>query len=126
MKRLDTILEEEFDERLGRRMEKRVKTDHYRVCAAHDLARILEKALDINYKELEKDTKFLNNLRESGLKLRDGEEWSGPPKRLLERREKGRSTDIFKRFGRLNILNLLNLLALQAELIVLEDAYSIK
>lgn len=54
-KTLETAIEETLNERLERRIKKRVESGDYRVCAAHDLAPIFEKALDIKPKDLIKD-----------------------------------------------------------------------
>lgn len=45
------LMEEILNERLNRRMKKRVESGDHRVCAAHDIAPILEKALGIKPKD---------------------------------------------------------------------------
>jgi len=68
-------------------MKKRVESNDYRVCAAHDLAPIFEKALDINPKELARNKEFLALMEKSGLELGDGEEWKGLPKKTFEKKK---------------------------------------
>jgi len=63
-------------------MKKRVESGDYRVCAAHDLAPIFEKAFNIKLDDLAKDDGFLSLLDKSGLKLKNGENWLGLSKRL--------------------------------------------
>lgn len=74
---LSTLIEETLSERLARRNKKREQSGDYRVCAAHDVAPILEKALGIRPKDLEKDRGFLEMMAARGLHLEPGEEWSG-------------------------------------------------
>lgn len=62
-----------LEERLNRRMEKRVESADFRVCAAHDLAPIFEKAFDINPKKLAKDAKFMALVQSNGQAFSDGE-----------------------------------------------------
>ena len=76
-KTLSALIEETLDERLNRRMKKRVESGDYRVCAAHDVAPILEKALGIRPKVLERDQGFLNTMAANGLHLKPGEQWTG-------------------------------------------------
>jgi hypothetical protein len=83
-----------LDERLNRRMKKRVESEDYRVCAAHDLAPIFEKALGINPKELAKSQEFLARVDTEGLK--GGAKWLGlkkmrtfGPKQTREEGEEG-------------------------------------
>ena len=59
-----------LDEKLNRRMKKRVATADYRVCAAHDLAPVFEKAFCIKPKDLQKDKKFIKGLTANGLALK--------------------------------------------------------
>jgi hypothetical protein len=62
-------------------MKKRVESGDYRVCTAYDLAPIFETAFDIKPKDLAKDDAFLSLLENSGLKLKNGENWLGLSKR---------------------------------------------
>ena len=78
---LGDLIQETLDERLNRRMKKRVESEDYRVCAAHDLAPIFEKGLGVRRKEFEKDKEFVRLVRTSGLKLKDGESWMGMGKK---------------------------------------------
>ena len=73
-KTLSALIEETFNERLNRRMKKRVESGDYRVCAAHDVASILEKALGIKSKDLERNQAFLNKMSANGLHLKPGEQ----------------------------------------------------
>ncbi|PGG99541.1 hypothetical protein GX51_06281 [Blastomyces parvus] len=77
-------IESELNERLTRRMKKRVESGDFRVCAAHDLAPIFEKGFSINPKKLAKDSQFMNLAASRGLKPSpDGTEWSGLSERKL-------------------------------------------
>ena len=76
-KTLSVLIEETLNERLERRMKKRVESGDYRVCAAHDVAPILEKALGIKPKDLERDQVFLDTMATNGLHLKLGEQWVG-------------------------------------------------
>ena len=76
-KTLSALIEETLNERLNRRMKKRVESGDYRVCAAHDVAPILEKALGIKPKDLERNQAFLNKMLANGLHLKPGEQWTG-------------------------------------------------
>ena len=93
-KKLEDVIQETLNERLQRRMKKRVQSGDFRVCAAHDLAPIFEKALDIKPKDLERDRNFLGLVEQSGLKLGDGQVWSGVLKkpaavRTRDKKKKG-------------------------------------
>ncbi|KAG4435429.1 hypothetical protein IFR05_009103 [Cadophora sp. M221] len=59
-KTLEMLIEEVLTERLERRIKKREESGDFRVCAAHDIAPILEKALEINPKQLSRDKIFLD------------------------------------------------------------------
>ena len=76
-KTLPVLIQETLNERLGRRMKKRVESGDYRVGAAHDVAPILEKALGIKPKDLERDQIFLDAIAANGLHLKPGEQWAG-------------------------------------------------
>lgn len=52
------VIEEILSERVEGRIKKREESGEFRVCAAHDLAPILEKALGIDPKALAKDREF--------------------------------------------------------------------
>ncbi|KAI9652950.1 MAG: hypothetical protein M1831_006279 [Alyxoria varia] len=73
-KTLARVMEETLQERLERRMKKRVESGDYRVCCAHDLAPVFEKAFDVKPKDLVKDKGFMRLVDEKGLRL-DGEMW---------------------------------------------------
>lgn len=74
-KTLEATISNTLDERLNRRMKKRVESDDYRVCAAHDLAPIFETAFNIKPKDLAKNRDFLEKLDNDGLQR--GETWTG-------------------------------------------------
>ena len=57
-KTLSAVIEQTLNERLEHRMKKRVESGDYRVCAAHDVAPILGKALGIKPKDPERDQVF--------------------------------------------------------------------
>ncbi|KAL8925832.1 MAG: hypothetical protein Q9208_003329 [Pyrenodesmia sp. 3 TL-2023] len=67
---LGQLIESTLDEKLNRRMKKRVATGDYRVCAAHDLAPVFEQAFGVRPKDLQKDKKFVKSLTADGLILR--------------------------------------------------------
>lgn len=87
-KTLEAVIEETLNERLERRLKKRVESGDYRVCAAHDLAPIFEKAFGIRPKELAKNQEFLSLLDRSGLDLKEGESWDGLHKKSFQKRKK--------------------------------------
>ena len=76
-KTLATIIEDTLNERLNRRMKKRVGSGDYRVCAAHDIAPCLEKLLGINPKNLEKNQAFVDTMTKYGLHLERGTRFAG-------------------------------------------------
>ncbi|KAL8759097.1 MAG: hypothetical protein Q9184_003722 [Pyrenodesmia sp. 2 TL-2023] len=67
---LGQLIEATLDEKLNRRMKKRVATADYRVCAAHDLAPVFEQAFGVRPKDFQKDKKFVKTLTADGLVLR--------------------------------------------------------
>lgn len=85
---LEQLIEETLNERLERRMKKRVESGDYRVCAAHDLAPIFEKAFDIKPKDLARNVEFLAVMEKSGLKLNDDDEWKGSSKKSSPKKNK--------------------------------------
>jgi hypothetical protein len=87
-KTLENIIEETLNERLERRIKKRVESRDFRVCAAHDLAPIFEKAFDIKPKVLSKNEEFLAILSRSGLNLKDGDNWKGLPTKSFQKKNK--------------------------------------
>ena len=74
---MSALIEETLKERLDRRTKKRAESGDYRICAAHDVAPILEKALGIKQKDLERDQAFLDKMSANGLHLEPGERWTG-------------------------------------------------
>lgn len=70
---LEQRIQRTLDERLNRRMKKRVQSGDFRVCTAHDLAPIFEKSFDINPKKLAKDAKFMSLVAMNGLRLKSQE-----------------------------------------------------
>ena len=73
-------------ERLERRNDKSAASGDYRVCAAHDLAPIFEKAFDIKPKELAKSQDFLKLYERWGLELGENEVWKGVPKKSFQKK----------------------------------------
>ncbi|KAL2067467.1 hypothetical protein VTL71DRAFT_1892 [Oculimacula yallundae] len=72
---LEEVIEDTLKERLERRIKKREESGDFRVCAAHDLAPILERAFGVNGKEVEKDMVFLDVVERWGLELKEGVVW---------------------------------------------------
>lgn len=58
-----------LDERLERRIKKRAGSSDYRVCAAHDLAPVFEKAFEANPKDLARNQKFVELVDTHGLEV---------------------------------------------------------
>jgi hypothetical protein len=56
---------------LQRRIKKRVESGDFRVCAAHDLAPIFEKAFNIKSKDLERDRELRGLIEEFGLDINE-------------------------------------------------------
>lgn len=90
---LEEAIRETLDERLERRIKKRAESGDYRVCAAHDLAPVFERALGIKPKDLGKNVDFLNLLASSGLELKPGENFSGLSKKsqVCQKKKKNKS-----------------------------------
>ncbi|KAF2017086.1 hypothetical protein BU24DRAFT_143463 [Aaosphaeria arxii CBS 175.79] len=86
-------LQDTLDDFFRRKLEKRVKgriekEGDGRICAAHDLAPVFERAFGVRMKELEKNRGFMKLLRTRGLELREGQVWCGLGKgRGKDRRE---------------------------------------
>ena len=74
---LGEFIQETLDERLEGRIKKREESGDFRVCAAHDLAPIFEKAFDIKVKDLEQNAHFVDMVEEKGLVLPNGLEEAG-------------------------------------------------
>ncbi|KAK0128809.1 hypothetical protein ONS95_000759 [Cadophora gregata] len=74
LERLEEVIQQTLNERLERRIKKREESGDFRVCAAHDLAPILEKALGIKAKDLQRDQEFLEIMGRCGLELGEGDE----------------------------------------------------
>ena len=75
---LEEFIKSTLDERLNRRMKKRVESADYRVCAAHDLAPIWEQAFAIKPKDLAKNKEFAALLDKKG--LAGAIDWKGSAK----------------------------------------------
>ncbi|KAI3002248.1 hypothetical protein CBS147346_6082 [Aspergillus niger] len=88
-KTFSETLVEGLNERLKRRNKKRVQSDDFRVCAAHDLAPLMASALGIDLKQMEKDNDFARMVELKGLNLR-GEIWSGLKKKSFSPKNKRR------------------------------------
>ncbi|OJJ69880.1 hypothetical protein ASPBRDRAFT_197595 [Aspergillus brasiliensis CBS 101740] len=69
-------LEEGLNERLERRNKKRVESGDYRVCAAHDLAPLMARALGVDLKQMAKDKEFAELVEKKGLNLKEAT-WRG-------------------------------------------------
>lgn len=80
---LKELLDDFFAQRPEKRMQSRMKdTADYRVCAAHDLAPIVEKVFRIHPKDLAKNKGFMKLIRLGGLTaLDEGGVWQGIGKR---------------------------------------------
>ncbi|KAI9833203.1 MAG: hypothetical protein M1819_003826 [Sarea resinae] len=89
-KTLETLIQETLDERLNRRMKKRVESRDFRVCAAHDMAPIMEKAFDIKPKDLERNEEFITMMEENGLNLEDEQGWLQVSKKGYKEKKGGR------------------------------------
>lgn len=76
-KTLEELIQETLEERFQRRQKKRVGSGDHRICTAHDIAPIIEKALGIQWRELARDQDFQALRDSSGLHLKDGESWNG-------------------------------------------------
>ncbi|KAI9836346.1 MAG: hypothetical protein M1837_003394 [Sclerophora amabilis] len=97
---LEQLIEQTLEERLNRRNKKRVDSGDYRVCAAHDLAPVLEKAFRIDPKALARDQGFLKLVDSRGLRLSPEEEesWTGLSKEAC--RPKGQGPKKTKKKGK--------------------------
>jgi hypothetical protein len=78
-KTLKELLDDFFAQKLEKRIKSRMKeTADYRVCAAHDLAPIIEKAFRIHPRDLAKNKGFRKLLDTRGLSaLDEGGVWKG-------------------------------------------------
>lgn len=83
-KSLEMLIEYTLRERLERRMKKRVDSGDYRVCAAHDIAPIFEKAFSIKLKDLQTNIDFLALLASCKLESKGIDNWTGLPKKSLK------------------------------------------
>jgi hypothetical protein len=88
---LEAIIEETLNERLERRLKKRVESGDFRVCAAHDLAPVFEKSFGVKEKELARNERFKEVMGRCGLKLRECED---------EQREEGGKVKGIKKEGK--------------------------
>lgn len=84
----ETLIKDTLRERLERRAKKRADSEDYRVCAAHDLAPIFEKAFNIKPKDLQTNTEFLTILDRSQLILKDSDNWKVLPKKSFQPKNK--------------------------------------
>jgi hypothetical protein len=80
---LGDAIEQFFTEKLALRLKGRMEeTGDYRVCAAHDLAPLFERAFRINAKDLVMNKSFMTLARKGGLYALDqGGVWKGLGKR---------------------------------------------
>jgi hypothetical protein len=72
---LESSIEKTLHVKLERRIKKRVESDDFRVCAAHDLAPIFERAFQIRPKDIERNKGFLELMKQNGLDVRDDTHW---------------------------------------------------
>jgi hypothetical protein len=75
------VIEETLKERLERRLKKRVESEDYGVCAAHDVAPILEGVLGVEEKDMMRDKEFLGLVEKWGGELGGGVAWKGLQKK---------------------------------------------
>lgn len=72
---LQANIEATMEEKLKRR--KCTELNDFRPCAAHDIAPLLERAFNVNYKKLDKSKHFQELLGRSGLELKEGQKFKG-------------------------------------------------
>lgn len=87
-KSMEQVIEDTLRERLERRMKKRIESEDFRVCTAHDLAPIFEKAFEIKAKDLLRDADFRAVLDRSQLRLKDEDHWTGLRKKTFQPKHK--------------------------------------
>jgi hypothetical protein len=77
------MLDEFFEKKLEKRLKGRMKeTADYRVCAAHDIAPIVEKVFGVRPGDLKKNKMLVKLVDKGGLSaLDDGAVWKGIGKR---------------------------------------------
>jgi hypothetical protein len=82
-KTLKDMLDEFFEKKLEKRLKGRMKeTADYRVCAAHDIAPIVEKVFGVRPGDLKKNKMLVKLVDKGGLSaLDDGAVWKGIGKR---------------------------------------------
>jgi hypothetical protein len=82
-KTLKDTLDEFFEKKLEKRLKGRMKeTADYRVCAAHDIAPIVEKVFGVRPGDLKKNKMLVKLVNKGGLSaLDDGAVWKGIGKR---------------------------------------------
>ncbi|KAE8148865.1 hypothetical protein BDV25DRAFT_10298 [Aspergillus avenaceus] len=80
-------MEEGLNERLERRSKKRIESGDFRVCAAHDLAPLMGRALGIDLKQMKMDKQFAKLVEENGINL-NGRTWGGLKKKTFAPRRK--------------------------------------
>jgi hypothetical protein len=77
-KSLQDILEAFFNQKLEARLERRANSEYdYKVCAAHDLAPLYEKAFGVKEGDLKRNKEFVKLVTKRGLHLAKGEVWFG-------------------------------------------------
>ena len=74
---LEESMRQTMEERMQRRMARHAESGDFRVCAAHDLAPILERALRVRWKDVKQDKAFRALMDEHGLTLPEGQVWGG-------------------------------------------------
>ena len=76
-KNLEMLIRETIEIKLNRQVKERQATGDHRVCAAHDLAPLLERVFDFRPKNLAKDSGFQKIRRKYGLALPAEQEFVG-------------------------------------------------
>ncbi|KAF2788292.1 hypothetical protein K505DRAFT_329031 [Melanomma pulvis-pyrius CBS 109.77] len=75
---LQEDLDTYFNLKLPARLRSRAKSKYdYRVCAAHDVAPLFEKAFGVKEGDLKRNEEFVKLVRKRGLDLGKGEVWLG-------------------------------------------------
>lgn len=87
-KELGVLIQETLNKRYEQTNEKRKRDGDFKVCAAHDLAPIFEKAFGIKPNLLARDKQFLELRKRSNLELNDLDGWVGVPKKMFVKRGK--------------------------------------
>ncbi|KAL2004713.1 hypothetical protein VTN00DRAFT_3241 [Thermoascus crustaceus] len=85
---LADLISSTLSERLQCRLKKRLESSDFRVCAAHDLAPVFERAFGVDPKVLDKDEEFLRLLDTGGLEIRDEMRLDGLEKKKKKKKKR--------------------------------------